>query len=267
MAPGEAIPASSTAIHGISDDDVASADDFTPVMAQLVAWAGPAVVIGYSIGFDLAVLEAEHKRAELRWMPPRSLDVRHIVQILSPNLPDHSLDTVADWAGASRSRNRHSALGDAVATADVYAALVPKLRARGINTLAEAERACRKLASQIDTEAQAGWHAVSGAGDAETRSVAEYARIDSYPYRHQVRDIMHTPPRTVEHSTTVRDALSLMMREQVSSVFVTPEREDEAYGIVTERDILRGDRYRPGDSTRPDRGTDHHAASDLRSPG
>lgn len=238
VAPGEPIPASSTAIHGISDDDVTAADDFPIVMARLVSWAGPTVIIGYSIGFDLAVLEAEHKRGELKWKAPRSLDVRHIVQILSPNLPDHSLDTVADWLGVTI-KNRHSALGDAVATADVYAALVPKLRARGINTLAEAERACRKLASQIDTEAQAGWHAVSGAGDTEPRSVAEYARIDSYPYRHQVRDIMHTPPRIVDHSTTVRDALSLMMREQVSSVFVTPEQGDAAYGIVTERDILR----------------------------
>ena len=123
VAPGEAIAASSTAIHGISDGDVASADDFGPVMAKLATWAGPAVVIGYSIGFDLAVLEAEHNRAGLRWTPPRSLDVRHIVQILSPNLPDHSLDTVAEWLGVTI-ENRHNALGDAVATADVYAALV-----------------------------------------------------------------------------------------------------------------------------------------------
>ena len=95
---------------------------------------------------------------------------------------------------------------------------MPKLRARGIKTLAQAERACRKLASRIDTEAQAGWHSVSGAGGAEPRPVAEYAR----------------------------DALSLMMREQVSSVFVTPGHEEETYGIVTERDILRAIDTGPG---------------------
>lgn len=262
VAPGEAIPASSTAIHGISDGDVASADDFEPVMAKLAAWAGPAVVIGYSIGFDLAVLEAEHNRAELRWTPPRSLYVRHIVQILSPNLPDHSLDTVAEWLGVTI-ENRHNA----VATADVYAALVPKLRVRGIKTLAQAERACRKLASRIDTEAQAGWHSVSGAGGAEPRPAAEYARIDSYPYRHQARDIMHTPPRIVEHSTIVRDALSLMMREQVSSVFVTPGHQEETYGIVTERDILRAIDTGPGTALGQTRGDDHETASGLRSRG
>jgi len=35
-----------------------------------------AVVIGHSLGFDLAVLKREFARAELTWSPPRTLDTR-----------------------------------------------------------------------------------------------------------------------------------------------------------------------------------------------
>ena len=238
VAPGVPIPAESTSIHGIRDADIRDADNFTTVMERFAWWCGPVVVIGFSVGFDLAVLKAEHKRAGIKWQPPRSLDVRHLVHYLSPNLPEYSLDMIAEWLGVDV-EGRHSALGDAVMTAKIFAALIPRLQERGISTLAEAKRRCRALTSQIDTEVRAGWHEVVSAREAVARSVSEYARIDSYPYRHRVRDIMHSPPQIIDHETSLQSALTVMMRERVSSVFVSPEEPDGAYGIVTERDVLR----------------------------
>src|SRR3546814_3413063 len=57
-------------------------------MAALSAWIGNAVVIGYAVGFDLAMLRAEHERHGLAWSPPRSLCLRHLVQLVAPELPD-----------------------------------------------------------------------------------------------------------------------------------------------------------------------------------
>jgi DNA polymerase III subunit epsilon len=62
--PGIPIPAGSTAIHGITDADVASAPRFRDVAAELAAYLEGCDLAGYNIaGFDLPVLRAEFLRA------------------------------------------------------------------------------------------------------------------------------------------------------------------------------------------------------------
>ncbi|NIA69958.1 CBS domain-containing protein [Pelagibius litoralis] len=247
--PAIPIPPASSEIHHIGDADVAAAPEFAEAMADFAQWSGPAVIVGYSIGFDLAILKAEHERNGLAWQTPRSLDVRHLVQLVSPSLTDPSLETVAAWLGLEVTE-RHRALSDALLTAQVFAALIPQLRQRGIATLSEAERACRSLTARMDEEAKAGWHAQGADGGAVKQSVAEYARVDSFPYRHRVADIMSAPPLVVAGTTPLKDALGLMAQKKVSSLFVAPESntgpegnigkaKGEAFGIVTERDVLR----------------------------
>lgn len=236
--PKEPIPQASTQIHHITDADVSGADAFPAALARLREWAPDALLVGFSTGFDLAMLKAEAQRAGVSWHPPRSLDVRHLVQILAPPLPDQSLDTVASWLEIEI-EGRHQALADAIMTAKVFLALVPKLRDRGIRTLAEAEAAVRRLSTQHSDEAKAGWIEVSHSRDFEQSSVAALARIDSFPYRHRVRDIMSSPPATVEAGTPLRDVLARLMHDRISSVFVTYPGAGEEDGIITERDILR----------------------------
>ncbi len=236
--PGVAISPGSTEIHHIADDDVAGAENFPAAIRAYAEWAGAAIVLGWSIGFDLAILKAEHDRHDLAWLPPRTLDVRHLVQLLSPNLPGLSLDVAAAWLGIEIG-NRHSALGDAEAAASIFEALVPKLREQGIVTLAQAERACRGLTRQHDEEARAGWHAVAGEAQIGPSDIDDYVRIDSTLYRHRVRDVMTAPPLLVAPGTMLKDVLSTMMRAEVSSVFLPPAAPGGAYGILTERDILR----------------------------
>lgn len=235
--PGRPIPAASTAIHGIEDADVSAAGSFSKVSAAFVDWAGSCVVVGYSIGFDMAILKAEHVRHDMVWRPPRCLDVRHLVALLAPNLPNPSLETAAGWLEIDVS-NRHRALGDALVTGQVFMALIPKLRERGIVTLAQAERACRALSGQMQEEARAGWEGLSGRTDA-IKGFADFARIDSFPYRHRVGDLMSAPPLTTGARVPVREALSIMMARKVSSLLVQPGSQNPDYGIVTERDILR----------------------------
>ena len=234
--PGIPIPPTATSIHGLGDADVADAPGFGEAAAAFSSWVGASVVIGFSVGFDLAVLKAEHDRAELGWSAPRSLDVRHLTQLVAPELPELSLELAAEWLGVEVT-GRHRALGDARVTARLYLALVPKLRERGIATLAQAERACRAMTERMDTEAAAGWH-VSGGPDAAS-GMAEYARIDSFPYRHRVGDLMRAPPLIVDGARPLNEALTRMVGEKVSSLFVKPDGDDPTLGIVTERDVLR----------------------------
>lgn len=232
--PGVPIPEKSTTIHGIRDGDVAGKPPFADAMKDLIAWSGRSVVIGYSIGFDIAVLRAEHARAGLPWQAPRTLDVRHLVQILAPNLPEQSMEVAAEWLGVEI-RDRHRALGDARVAQGMFEALIPRLREKNIVTLAQAERARQRLGQRLQQEAQAGWH------DTAQRPVIQDAamRIDSYPYRHLVGDIMSKPPLVVHANTKVSDVLRTMMDKRVSSLFIGDGTKVDDLGILTERDILR----------------------------
>ena len=174
----DAIPAETTRIHGIDDAMIAGAPLFADVWPSFKAYLGQAVVIGHTVGFDLAMLKRECDLAGLPWIRPRTLDTRLLAQIAAPELAGYALEKLAAWLGVEFA-DRHSALGDAATTARVFLALVPKLRDHGIRTIAEAERACLALTSVLDDQARAGW---IEAVEAPARADAERTlkRFDSF---------------------------------------------------------------------------------------
>ena len=239
---GESIPAETTRIHGIDDAAVAQSPPFAEVWPDFSAFLGRAVVIGHTVGFDLAVMKRECDLAGLPWIRPRTLDTRLLAQIAAPELAGYTLEKLAAWLGVDIA-GRHSALGDAMTTARVFLALVPKLRERSIRTMAEAERACLALTSVLEGQAQSGWIEPV---EAPERADAERTlkRFDSYAYRHRNRDIMRVPAVFVDSETPVRDVLARLASERISAVYVGPRAASGAVkaaeaGIVTERDMLR----------------------------
>ncbi len=226
--PGAAIPPESIAIHGITDDAVKSAESFAQVYRQYRDFAGGHVVLGYAVGFDLAMLRSEHERAGLAWKAPRFIDVLDLARALRPDLPNFSLETLGAWLGIAVV-DRHRALPDARLAAEVFLALLPRLRKNSIRTLAEAEDACRK---HVPPSGVAGWH------EAVPPPLSP-VRVDSYPYRHRARDVMSKPPVFAAPSMSIREALAMLVRRKVSSLFIARDKPGAPHGIVTERDILR----------------------------
>lgn len=247
--PDIPIPPAATAIHHLGDTNVADAPRFGEIWPELVEYTAGSIVIGHAIGFDLAVLKSECERASLAFHPPRTLDTRLLAQLCEPNLADFTLESLAAWLGLAPV-DRHSALGDAVTTARIFSALVPKLREGGVRTIAEAMQACRSLTAVLDEQHRAGWVEAPARLDSE-RSLA---RIDSYPYHHRVRDVMRTPAKFVTEGTPLGEALARLMDERISSVFVQPPQETSGAprasetGIVTERDALRAIAKNGGDA-------------------
>ena len=200
-------------------------------------------LIGHTIGFDLALLTRECERIGKVWQAPPTLDTRLLAQVVKPKLADYSLENLSAWLGVEIT-NRHSALGDATAAAQLFCALVPRLRERGIRTLAEAIRASHALTHELDRQHRAGWH---GAAAMERGPTPKQGgeRVDVYPYRQRVGDIMTTAPgRSVAAGTLIGTAIERMTRERMSSLFVFPgagsgPARPERVGIVTERDVLR----------------------------
>lgn len=235
--PPHRVPPAAVAVHGIDDAALVGAPRFAERADDLRRLLTGQVLVGHSIGFDLAVLAGEFGNAGLAWTPPRSLCVRMLGQVAQPDLPDYSLEGLAAWLGVAI-EGRHSAVGDALTAARVYLALVPKLQARGVRTLAEAEAALRQMTHVLDEHGRAGWHA-------PVRSPHELAdfqppQTDLHPYRTRVGELMKMPV-VIAASATVGDALAAMMRDKISSVLfgdASPPRAD-ALAILTERDVLR----------------------------
>lgn len=232
--PGVPIPATATAIHGLSNADVLGARSVAGALAELARFIGGRPVIGHAVGFDLAVINAEARRVGGREFRPRFLDTRLLGELVAPALPEFTLEALGAWLGVEP-EGRHSAIGDALTAARIFAALVPHLRARGVRTWAEAERACLELPRERAGLAEQGWVATPVGGPPEAEA-GPLMRIDSYPYRHRVREIMTSPPRFLEAGRTLDGAAAVMAEAKISSVFVKDAR---GVGILTERDVLR----------------------------
>ncbi len=249
--PGVDIPPASFAVHGISGNDLKGAPDFSGVAGSLDNWLGPSLVVGFSVGFDIAILRREHALADIPWEAPVFLDIALLARRAMPALPDYALDTVAARLGITIT-GRHSAIGDALAAAEVFVALLPVLRQEGIRTVGEALRICRESGNLQPGGGAPPWEWASeavGVDDPDEESLPPV--LDAGQYRLRVADLMTADPEVMSADRTAGEALSRMMVRGVSSVFLGdglggPVRP-ETSGIVTERDILRAiDRLREG---------------------
>src|SRR5215510_10475718 len=63
-------------------------------------------------------------------------------------------------------------------------------------------------------------------------------RIDSFPYRHKVADLMSAPAITIEAGADVQTAARRMREKNISSLVVLDGAGRPA-GLITERDLLR----------------------------
>jgi signal-transduction protein with cAMP-binding, CBS, and nucleotidyltransferase domain len=64
------------------------------------------------------------------------------------------------------------------------------------------------------------------------------ARIDSFPYRHRLHEVMSTPVLTASETVSLNQAIEAMYRARVSSI-VGVDSGGRCLGILTERDLLR----------------------------
>ncbi|MCE9681005.1 3'-5' exonuclease [Halomonas alkalisoli] len=145
--PGKPIPPASTAIHGLTDSDVRGAPPLPVLLPRFRNYIGDAVVLAHNAAFDLLALQPPGASVTLD-MPV--LDTLLISRALDESLDGHDLDTLADrYSLRFPPGTRHTALGDARVTAELWLALLPRLEARGIETL---EQALALQASAFDRE-------------------------------------------------------------------------------------------------------------------
>ena len=139
--PQRSIPEASVAIHGIQPEQVRGKPTIAEVLPALRAFVGDTVLVGHNVAFDLSFLRRKEEVSGVRFDLP-VLDTLLLSSLVHPNETAHGLDAIGGRLGVPIS-SRHAALGDAFSTAEVFLRLLPLLRQRGIQTLAQAREAAR----------------------------------------------------------------------------------------------------------------------------
>ncbi|MBN2690496.1 MAG: hypothetical protein JXR43_01380 [Burkholderiaceae bacterium] len=134
--PERPIPARSTAIHGITEAMVAHAPDITAVLPAFATFSRGAVLVAHNAAFDLKFIALQQDRCGVHLDNP-VLDTVLLSAFLFDHSAQHTLDALCARLGL-QIIDRHTALGDAQATAAVFARMLDLLEARGVRTLADA---------------------------------------------------------------------------------------------------------------------------------
>lgn len=143
--PGVPIPASSTRFHGISDDMVADAPLVTEAIRSFRAFVEDAVLVAHNAAFDMKFLRMREAECGVAF-DNAVLDTLLISFVLQPSHTTHTLDAIAARFGVDISDEvRHTALGDARATAEIFVKMLPVLRRSGLGTLSEVMEACNRI--------------------------------------------------------------------------------------------------------------------------
>ncbi len=140
--PQRDIPAAGIPIHGIEPQMVRGQPTIDTVLPAFHTFAQDTVLVAHNAAFDMRFLQLKEQRTGVRFEQP-VLDTLLLSAVAQPNQESHGLEAIAARLGVTV-MGRHTALGDAIVTAEVFLKLVPLLQAAGIHTLGQAREAAQK---------------------------------------------------------------------------------------------------------------------------
>ncbi len=141
--PLRQIPRGSVRFHGITDDMVADEAPAAEVLPAFRDFVGDAVLVAHNAAFDMKFLKLKEE-AGGPVFGQVVLDTLLLSVFLETESRNHTLDAIAERMGVTV-EGRHTALGDALATARIFVRMLDILEARGVRTLSQALSASNKM--------------------------------------------------------------------------------------------------------------------------
>lgn len=140
--PQRPISAASIPVHGIQPAMVAGQPTIDKVLPAFHAFAQDTVLVAHNAAFDMRFLQLKEAATGLCFDQP-VLDTLLLSAVVHPHQESHTLEAIAQRLGITV-QGRHTALGDATVTAQVFLKLLALLADKGILTLGQAQAAARK---------------------------------------------------------------------------------------------------------------------------
>jgi DNA polymerase III subunit epsilon len=140
--PERDLPAAGIAIHGIEPAMLRGAPTIDAALPSFHAYAQDSVLVAHNAAFDMRFLDLKRERCGVAFEQP-VLDTLLLSALVHPAQASHRLEAIAERLGVPL-LGRHTALGDAMVTAEVFLKLLPLLAERGIETLGQALEASQQ---------------------------------------------------------------------------------------------------------------------------
>ncbi len=140
--PGRSLRPESMAIHGITPEMLQGQPSIREVLPRFHRFAEETVLVAHNAAFDMRFLQVLETQTGVRFTNP-VLDTLLLSAVVHPHQEDHSLEAIARRLGVPVI-GRHTSLGDAILTAEIFLKLLPLLAQQGIHTLGQAREAAEK---------------------------------------------------------------------------------------------------------------------------
>lgn len=140
--PERDIPAASIPIHGIQPEMVRGQPTIDKVLPAFHAFAEDTVLVAHNAAFDMRFLQLKEPQTGVQFDQP-VLDTLLLSALVHPSQESHRLEAIAERFNVPV-MGRHTAMGDAMVTAEVFLRLLPLLAEKGIHTLGQARDAAQK---------------------------------------------------------------------------------------------------------------------------
>ena len=132
----------SAQIHGITAEMLVGQPKIGEVLPAFHAFAADTVLVAHNAAFDMRFLQLKEAATGLKFDQP-VLDTLLLSAVIHPNQESHRLEAIAERMGV-HIIGRHTALGDAIVTGEVFLKIIPLLAEKGIRTMREAREAAEK---------------------------------------------------------------------------------------------------------------------------
>lgn len=140
--PQRPVSRESTQIHGISGEMLAGQPTIDRVLPDFYAFCEETVLVAHNAAFDMRFLQMKEESTGIAFHQPL-LDTLLLSAVIYPDQESHSLESIAERLGINII-GRHTALGDAIVTGEVFLGMIPLLAGHGIRTLREAREASER---------------------------------------------------------------------------------------------------------------------------